>query len=473
MLTIIEKRNLMTNKRFLGWVVILFFFIAFLVEIARANPVTYDYTRENNKFIINYQDYLNKKFIKIERKKTLYIIIHTSEAGLISTLNTLSNGKNVGKYRTIGGHSHYVIARDGQVYRILNHRYRADHAGLSMWNSMEDISSYSVSIEMVGYHYDSLTPEQYKSLGVIIKVLQRIYKIPDRNILTHSQVSYGKPNLWHKRPSRGRKRCAINFDREQIGLVDSWTFDPDVKAGRLAQDTYIYNVFYKKYYNLAKQISDKVTDITTDNTQIVQGKEQTEGMESNGVPIEEKISNIISKENTAWNIAGEDYDDSTTFYVLPDNRIFNGEEIGKSIGWAKIPAGTKVLLNQPLDLEEKKGPLLLISKDYTAWSYAGKNYSDANTYYFLPDGNIIPGDKMKDWDNIPDGSYMIIGYKEPYIIRPVKGQTPWGLAGRNHKKKDTVYFIPGQGVMTGDKVKDFSNLPPGSLLFLRCKNKKK
>lgn len=80
--------------------------------------------------IIDRQNQLNPKLKKIPRKKTKYIIVHTSEGGLKSTLRVVSKGKKrvKGRFRTRGGHAHYVIARDGRTYRIMNKRYVADHA---------------------------------------------------------------------------------------------------------------------------------------------------------------------------------------------------------------------------------------------------------------------------------------------------------------------------------------------------------
>ena len=103
--------------------------------------------------IRDYQRHLNRKFKKQKRLSTRFIIVHTSEAGLESTLRTLSSGKKAGRSRTRGGHAHYAIARNGRTYRILHHRYRANHTGLSMWNGVTDISSHSIGIELVGYHY--------------------------------------------------------------------------------------------------------------------------------------------------------------------------------------------------------------------------------------------------------------------------------------------------------------------------------
>jgi N-acetylmuramoyl-L-alanine amidase len=408
-------------------------------------------------FIIDYQNHLNKHFKKILRSSTRFIIIHTSEAGLESTLRTLSRGKRVGRYRTIGGHAHYTIARNGQVYRILQHRYRADHAGLSMWNGLEDISSYSLGIELVGYHYGTITPQQYRSLSRLLEILQRVYGIADKNVLTHSQVSYGRPNTWFKRPHRGRKRCALNFEREKAGLKDSWTYDPDVRAGRLARDRHIYAMFYQHH---GKRPTQEVTAAPTP---------AATGLPEKTSPLP-NLTNIISRYNTAWNIAGEDFDDPSTLYILPGGQAVRGDQVEKELGWNRIPNGTKVLLNQPKDVEKERGPIFLVNKEYTAWSFAGPDYSKPSTFYFLPNGGIKNGSQLADWDSIPGGTRMIMGYNGPYAIQNLKGKTPWGIAGKAYNHTDTIYFIPPKTISTGDRIKDFSDLPYGSKVFLKMTN---
>jgi hypothetical protein len=122
--------------------------------------------------IVDRRARLNPRYKKTARAKTRYIIVHTSEGGLSGTLNAVSRGKQVRSgYRTRGGHAHYVIARDGRVYRTLDKRYIADHAGRSMWNGQTKISRYSIGIELVGYHYAPITEKQYRSVGPLIDIL--------------------------------------------------------------------------------------------------------------------------------------------------------------------------------------------------------------------------------------------------------------------------------------------------------------
>ena len=215
-------------------------FVALLVIVLVGLPGRSEGTRPQRsqqrfKFtprVIDYQHKLNKSFRLRLRPETQFVVVHTSEAGLSSTLRTLSQGKVRGcRLTTYGGHA------NGDIYRILAHQFRADHAGLSMWNGYKDISSYSVGIELVAYHYSTITKSQYRSLGWLLDVLQKVYKIPDRDVLTHAQVAYGRPNRWHPSKHRGRKRCAKNFDRESAGLSSAWTFDPDVRAEESLQAT--------------------------------------------------------------------------------------------------------------------------------------------------------------------------------------------------------------------------------------------
>ena len=49
-----------------------------------------------------------------------------------------------------------------------------------------------------------------------------------------------------------------------------------------------------------------------------------------------------------------------------------------------------------------------ITPDRTAWSIAGRAYASASTVYVLPDGTRIPGDQMRDWDEIPLGTRVLL-----------------------------------------------------------------
>ena len=383
--------------------------------------------------IIDYRPRLNPRYKKIKREQTRYIIVHTAELGLDSTLRVVSRGKHFrdGR-RTYGGHTHYVIARNGRTYRIMDKQWIADHAGTSMWEGRTDLSRISVGIELVGYHYAPITDKQYRSIGLLIDLLQGIYNLDDRAVLTHSQIAYGRPNRWHKHDHRGRKRCAKNFDRAQAGLGPTWQYDPDVRARRLVADIQLAKLFYAP-----RAVAAAVEE-----------------------------TNVISKLNTAWLIAGEDFDSAATVYQFPDGRLFSGDQITKQVGWNRIPPKTVVLLNQTGSLRKLKdeGPVKTIMDGITAWSVAGRSYNHRNTIYFLPSGRIEKGSKISDWDDLPVSTRLLIGYKGPFPVS--KERSAYRIAGRRYKDPQTIYYLPSRELLSGNKIKDFSSLKAGTLVFL-------
>ena len=421
--------------------------IGFLLTIAllllQALPVHARYSKTEKrafqKTIIDKQRQLHPRFKKITRKKTKHIIVHTSEAGLKTTLKLVSKGKLVRGHRpTYGGHANYVIARDGRTYRILDKKYEADHAGLSMWKGETDLSKISIGIELVGYHYTKITDKQYRSIGILIDILQDVYHLDDSAVLTHSQVAYGRPNRWFKKKHRGRKRCAKNFDRAKAGLGPTWSFDPDVKAGRLRADPELASVYYGRRL------------VTTSRFP----------------------SNVITESNAAWTIAGEDYNSPTTLYQFPDGRIIPGDQIEDRVGWNRIPRKTIVLLNQDNyhNLERNSGPVKTISNGLTAWTLAGRDYKKQTTFYFFPQGTMKNGRQISDWDDLPSETKVIVDYSGPYKVTPRR--PPLKIAGMRYKNEGTLYYFPNKKLIPGDQVKDFKRLPRGVLIFLPNKTRK-
>lgn len=409
-------------------------FLAFLLNIPSLSIAYTQADRINfQRSIVDYRSELNREFKKVKRKKTKYIIVHTSELGLKSTLRVVSKGKHLRNSRsTSGGHTNYVIARNGRAYRVLDKKYEADHAGISMWDGEADISRISIGIELVGYHYASITESQYRSVGILIDILQGVYGLDDRAVLTHSQVAYGRPNRWFRKDHRGRKRCAKNFIRAKAELRSAWAYDPDIRTGRLQADPQLAEVFYGR-----QEYFSKAGD-----------------------------TNIISRSNTAWSIAGEDYNSRTTVYKFPDGHVYTGDEISEKITWNRIPVKTVVLLNQEnsISLKKSSGPIKIISDRLTAWSFAGKKYNHKTTIYFLPSGQIKSGLKISDWDDLPAKTMLIVGYRGPFKLH--ENRSAYRIAGNKYKDRKTVYYLPSQKLMTGDEIDDFTQLPAETLIFL-------
>ncbi len=419
------------NKRLIWGIFLFFAFIFNLPPVSFAYPLKERIKLQRS--IIDYRFRLNPGYKKVKRKKTKYIIVHTSELGRKMTLRVVSKGKRLRNgRRTHGGHAHYVIARNGSTYRILDKKYVADHAGLSMWNGETDISKISIGIELVGYHYAPITESQYRSVGILIDILQGVYGLDDLAVLTHSQVAYGKPNRWFRKNQRGRKRCARNFIRDKAGVGPTWSYDPDVRSGRLLADVQLSEIYYGRREYYAK----------TDD------------------------ANVITASNTAWSIAGEDYDSQTTVYKLPDGYIYTGDQISGKIGWDRIPAKTVVLLDQENSISSIKShdPIKTISDRLTAWSFAGQAYNLKTTIYFLPSGRIKVGSMISDWDDLPAKTKLIVGYRGPYKLD--NGRSAYQIAGHKYNDRKTIYYLPPKKLLAGDKINDFKELPKGTLIFL-------
>lgn len=289
-----------------------------------------------------------------------------------------------------------------------------------------------VGIELVGYHYTPITENQYRSVSILIDILQGVYDLDDWAVLAHSQVAYGPPNRWHRKNHRGRKRCAKNFIRAKAGIRSTWTYGPDVRAGRLVADIQLSEIFYgrREFYVKADE------------------------------------GNIISESNTAWSIAGEDFNSTTTVYKFPNGHMYTCDQISDKIGFNRIPSKTIVLLNQEnsFDLVGSDGPIKTISDGHTAWSFAGKAYNHKTTIYFLPSGQIKPGSMISGWDDLSARTRLIIGYRGPY--RLYKNRTAYRIAGLKYKDQKTIYYLPSKELLGGNKIKDFNQLPAGTLIFL-------
>ncbi|MCF8090977.1 MAG: N-acetylmuramoyl-L-alanine amidase [Desulfotignum sp.] len=421
---------------------LVFFMACFFVPATGSAINRTDYQRFQAE-IIDHRHRLNRAFKKIRRAETRYIIVHTSELGLSATLRVVSEGKRFSSgHSTPGGHANYVVARNGDTYRILDKQFRADHAGLSMWQGRQDISSVSIGIELVGYHSAPLTDQQYRSVAMLIDILQNVYSLDDKAVLTHSQVAFGRPNPWFPKNHRGRKRCAKNFDRSRAGLGPGFAFDPDVRAERLLSDPYLADLFYSPKPAVAAR-----------------------------VPATGPVSNLISRKNSAWAIAGEDYSSKSTVYILPNGRKLTGDQIDDTVGWHLLPVNTRVLLNQETQTEkilDPGSPVKIITDRMTAWSHAGPAYGFDSTIYFLPSGRVYTGSFISDWDDLPQNTRLIVGYQGPFFITGEK--TAYGIAGQKFKDRATVYFLPPGHVKTGDKITDFSSLPRGSRIYLPLDN---
>jgi len=115
--------------------------------------------------------------------------------------------------------SHFVINKNGKVYRLVDDNLIAWHAGKSCWGKYKNINKNSIGIELVNkghqFGYTSFNEKQLLSLIKVCKNIIKKYKIKNKNIIGHSdiaptrkidpgekfpwsQLAKNKIGIWHK-----------------------------------------------------------------------------------------------------------------------------------------------------------------------------------------------------------------------------------------------------------------------------------
>ncbi|MYC83508.1 MAG: N-acetylmuramoyl-L-alanine amidase [Acidobacteria bacterium] len=436
--------------------------------------------------IIDYQKKLNPRFAKRSRKSTRFIIIHSTEGSLPSSLRTLSRGKvRRRRYISRGGHAHYLVAKNGTVYRILDPRYRANHAGVSMWNGLDRLSDHSLGIELEGYHNVPFTDRQYRSLKELLRILQKRFRVKDRDVLEHYRIAYSRPNRFHKRKLRGRKKDPgiDNFDRRRAGLTDAYPRDPDVVAGRIGANP--------DGIQLARKAQPKAPVATArkpkkraDNGSPATAARNPEKREDKGglattarnnqkgqdngrlrpPAADPSGKNTITARRTAWKIAGRQYKAATTLYRFPEGRSLRGHEIRD---WSDIPSGTVVELGVEEDkvVSAVRAEVLLpvVGENMSPWKIANVLHNSSFTYYLYPGGKILAGHRIERFADVPSGTRVLIAYRR---VPTPRTSDPLGEdLDDDYLSHQTLYLLPGGVLQSGEQIENFAQLPRGAIVF--------
>jgi hypothetical protein len=174
---------------------------------------------------------------------------------------------------------------------------------------------------------------------------------------------------------------------------------------------------------------------------------------------------IIDSHRTAWEVAGERYNHSSTEYIFPNGTKRTGEQIKD---WAHIPANTRVILEGE-DTEEFEGFLEVGKHGDTAKEVAGTASTSSTTIYFFPDGFIRTGAELsrrrsyhKLLNNPPKETKVLLGYVYGGYV---KGRRPpSSIAGVKWNYPSTYYRYPDGRMVNGDDIND-KEIPPGTLVF--------
>jgi N-acetylmuramoyl-L-alanine amidase len=116
------------------------------------------------------------------RKPNFVVIHHTAQGAADQTLKTFT-------LPSTEVSAHYLIAKNGTVYHLLNDYLRAHHAGLGRWGNVTDMNSCSIGIEIDNNGSEPFTDAQVASLLVLLRQLKQAYNIPTANFIGHGDFA--------------------------------------------------------------------------------------------------------------------------------------------------------------------------------------------------------------------------------------------------------------------------------------------
>jgi N-acetylmuramoyl-L-alanine amidase len=117
-----------------------------------------------------------------ERRPNFVVIHHTSNNTAERALRTLTSVRTEVS-------AHYLIARDGTLYQLIDERARAWHAGESYWGGHTDLNSSSIGIELDNNGEEPFPDAQMNVLLALLADLKQRYKLPAANFLGHGDVA--------------------------------------------------------------------------------------------------------------------------------------------------------------------------------------------------------------------------------------------------------------------------------------------
>ena len=89
--------------------------------------------------------------------------------------------------------SHYLVAEDGTIMRLIDEAHRAWHAGASHWREIDDVNSASIGIEIVNpghdFGYRPFTEAQVEATILLVADIKERHAITRGNVVGHSDIA--------------------------------------------------------------------------------------------------------------------------------------------------------------------------------------------------------------------------------------------------------------------------------------------
>lgn len=103
---------------------------------------------------------------------------HDGKAAIAWLLNPSSNVS-----------AHYVVDRDGSIFRLVDEVRRAWHAGESVLFGVQNVNNYSIGIEVVNDGQEPFPDLQLVSLCDLVVDISTRYKIPLNRVVGHQHIA--------------------------------------------------------------------------------------------------------------------------------------------------------------------------------------------------------------------------------------------------------------------------------------------
>ena len=126
-------------------------------------------------------------FSVLPKRNIKYVIIH------YTNMNNQKSAIKRLQSRVAKVSCHYIVSKKGKVYRMVNDKDVAWHAGKSKWKKYVNLNQFSLGIELINkghkFGYQNFSQNQIKSLIKLCKLLKKKYSIKKDNFLGHSDIA--------------------------------------------------------------------------------------------------------------------------------------------------------------------------------------------------------------------------------------------------------------------------------------------
>ena len=87
---------------------------------------------------------------------------------------------------------HYIVDKFGDITQLVGEDYRAWHAGVGKWRSMDDVNSGSIGIELCNDGTEPFEEGQMLALKALLADIMNRWDIPAKNVIGHSDMAPGR-----------------------------------------------------------------------------------------------------------------------------------------------------------------------------------------------------------------------------------------------------------------------------------------